>query len=152
MGGAREADDAPMTAWRWLPVALALAGCGDNTEERGKELVSREFLDPSSAQFRDLKVGRVENGNALPNFQATSGGKVLCGDVNAKNRLGGYVGFRPFIVDINSGRVELAPQVEPGMMEIEKTTVGFQRISFDVARSIFCGIPHTVQVPGQPPG
>lgn len=38
--------------------------------------------DPASAQFRDERL--------------TPGG-VLCGEVNAKNAMGGYVGFRKYI-------------------------------------------------------
>lgn len=39
--------------------------------------------DPSSAQFRNLRL--------------RSGNTVLCGEVNSKNKFGGYVGFRPFV-------------------------------------------------------
>lgn len=50
--------------------------------------VSATLSDPDSAQFRDLKLYTT----GLPHQSA------LCGEVNAKNRLGGYVGFRPFKV------------------------------------------------------
>ena len=40
----------------------------------------RSFLDPSSAQWRDLYLRGI----------------VLCGEVNAKNAYGAYVGFRRF--------------------------------------------------------
>ena len=44
---------------------------------------SAALKDPSSAQFQGLEL--------------KAGGKVLCGEINAKNSYGGYVGFRPFV-------------------------------------------------------
>lgn len=41
------------------------------------------LFDPSSAQFRNVKLNTEKS--------------ALCGDINAKNKLGGYVGFRPFV-------------------------------------------------------
>jgi hypothetical protein len=48
-----------------------------------KTALSADFKDPSSAQYR----GMFLSGEALP---------VLCGEVNAKNSYGAYVGFRRF--------------------------------------------------------
>ncbi|MBX3579963.1 MAG: hypothetical protein KF723_22395 [Rhizobiaceae bacterium] len=39
------------------------------------------FVDPEAVQFRRIRIGKEG---------------ALCGEVNAKNRLGGYVGFEPF--------------------------------------------------------
>ena len=53
--------------------------------------VAPSLFDPSSAQFRHL---------------STRDG-VLCGEVNAKNRYGAYVGFRPFFAlytDVRIGK------------------------------------------------
>lgn len=44
--------------------------------------VSAELKDPASAQFRNVSVNRRT--------------KTICGEVNAKNEYGGYVGFRWF--------------------------------------------------------
>lgn len=44
------------------------------------EAVRERLFDPGSAQFRDVRVVRAG----------------YCGRVNAKNRMGGYVGFREF--------------------------------------------------------
>ena len=60
------------------------------------QAVTREMRDPSSVQFRDLKVGRN-----------TEGGDTLCGELNAKNGYGGYVGFDPFYA-------EIIPTPDPG--------------------------------------
>lgn len=50
---------------------------------QAKEKVSRQLIDPSSAQFRGLQY---------------KGGNV-CGEINGKNKLGAYVGFQRFVVD-----------------------------------------------------
>lgn len=50
--------------------------------EELKEKVTALLKDPSSAQFQNLRL--------------TSAG-ALCGEVNARNAFGGYVGFRGFV-------------------------------------------------------
>ena len=68
--------------------ALVLAGCDQlpgtkaHSVRQAEDLVAYQLLDPSSAQFRDVDVF----------------GDAVCGQVNGKNRLGGYVGFRDFYV------------------------------------------------------
>lgn len=57
-------------------------------EKFAKETISREMKDPSSTQLRDV--------------YATSrglGDDTVCGEVNAKNSFGAYVGFRSFVVN-----------------------------------------------------
>lgn len=50
--------------------------------------VKADLNDPDSAQFRNVKV-----------FGDWSRSEVaVCGEVNAKNRMGGYVGYTSFIV------------------------------------------------------
>ena len=48
--------------------------------------VKARLTDPYSAQFSMLRV-----------VDATQGARVVCGWVNAKNSMGGYVGDRPFV-------------------------------------------------------
>ena len=48
-----------------------------------KSTLVNSFKDPSSAQYRDL-------------FVSTSSANVLCGEVNAKNSYGAYIGYRRF--------------------------------------------------------
>ena len=50
---------------------------------RAKAQVTRQFKDPGSAQYRNLFI----SGKSL---------RVLCGEVNAKNSYGGYIGFNRF--------------------------------------------------------
>lgn len=71
-----------------LAVVFAVSGCGESPKIReAKTIVSDTLTDPESAQFRKLEV--IDKGN--DKF-------VVCGEVNARNRLGGYVGYRTFIV------------------------------------------------------
>lgn len=48
-----------------------------------KQVVTRNYKDPASAQWRDL-------------FLAKSDTPTLCGEVNGKNSYGGYTGFKRF--------------------------------------------------------
>lgn len=79
-----------------LVTAIALTLCGSTcaagkrdvtpkeTLVYGKRVVMNGLKDPESARFRSLRVGGE--------------GAVLCGEVNAKNGYGGYVGFKRFYV------------------------------------------------------
>ncbi|AZP72765.1 hypothetical protein EJJ20_29575 [Pseudomonas poae] len=66
---------------------LALAGCGSGDVKQAREEVKRNLFDADSAQFRNEKVYRV--GDEV----------VVCGEVNAKNRAGGYGGFAMYVVE-----------------------------------------------------
>lgn len=83
--------------------ALAVeAGASDEAAiAEAKERVAREMRDPESAQFRDIKV--------LPGKE----GPIICGQVNAKNAYGGYVGFNPFLVAGSS--VMLGSDTDPDL-------------------------------------
>ena len=52
-------------------------------EQKASVVMADYLFDPSSAQFRSLERGRDG---------------AICGKVNAKNRLGAYVGFKDFVV------------------------------------------------------
>lgn len=91
--------------------ALLAAGCGKSAEERAseeraraaaaaasaaqariaaekdlhaklQEKIAATLIDPGSAQFRHVR--------SIPGVDA------ICGEINGKNRFGGYVGFRLF--------------------------------------------------------
>lgn len=59
------------------------------TVTAAKARLERQLKDPSSVQYRDLFVARRDKDGA-PEL-------VLCGQVNAKNSMGGYGGFHTFI-------------------------------------------------------
>lgn len=81
-----------------LPIIalLALGACG---EQRAQELAAAQLIDPSSAQFRNVR--RVAN----------NGISRVCGEINGKNRMGAYVGFTRFIVNPDTEFVQMD---EPG--------------------------------------
>ena len=54
-----------------------------------KAAVQRELIDPSSAEFRNVRIDSLRD---------------ICGEVNAKNRMGGYGGFTHFQVSTFAGK------------------------------------------------
>lgn len=77
-----------MSSWSGcfvIAVLLSLAGCGK--ERAALDLVSAQMIDPASAQFRNVRSVRNRYGEV-----------GICGEVNAKNSMGGYAGFRHFMV------------------------------------------------------
>lgn len=61
------------------------------------------LVDPASAQFTWPR-GFVK-GFWKPALQKRITGWVSCGEVNAKNRMGGFIGYTPFVVVMNDGVV-----------------------------------------------
>lgn len=87
---------------RLLALALAgsllsaceyVPGTNDHRKAEAKRQIARLLRDPSSAQFRDVRV------LPAPKFDETekAAGPVVCGEVNGKNGMGGYAGFARFI-------------------------------------------------------
>jgi len=69
----------------------------DNYQDIVKEIFENSLYDPYSAVFKfskPLQVRRIVE----PKYSW-----VVCGTVNAKNRLGGYVGAKLFAVTIHDG-------------------------------------------------
>jgi hypothetical protein len=66
----------------YLSILLALSGCDVGPEGEARKAVAASLTDPSSVQFQNV-TSYSEN--------------VVCGEFNAKNRMGGYVGFKPFV-------------------------------------------------------
>lgn len=56
---------------------------------RAKSAVTRDLKDPSSAQYRNLYIS-----------ESTGAHHTLCGEINAKNGYGAYVGFKPFYAEV----------------------------------------------------
>lgn len=69
-----------------------------NSEKKLIELVKAEIKDslkdPSSAQFKDVRVVKVKEG------------KLVCGQVNGKNSYGGYGGFKYFLASPSRHQLE----------------------------------------------
>jgi hypothetical protein len=53
--------------------------------ERAKILVAHDLKDPESARFRSLGV-----------YSTETGARAVCGEMNAKNSYGAYVGYKKF--------------------------------------------------------
>ncbi len=58
----------------------------DRLINEAKSAISEDFKDPSSAQFRNIWV----------TYEPEIDKSTVCGEVNAKNSFGAYVGFAPF--------------------------------------------------------
>lgn len=70
-----------------LVLGVVLTGCGKSRIEQAHELVKEGLTDPTSAMFKDDAERPQKDGSV-----------AVCGRVNAKNRMGGYVGYRMYIV------------------------------------------------------
>jgi len=80
-----------LNATGYKPVKLSKAQV-----EQVKRTVGRDYLDPDSIKFRDIRAADV----------IKSSGKVVrrvCGEVNGKNAYGGYVGYTFFGGVIKNG-------------------------------------------------
>ncbi len=88
-----------------LPLALLSSCDSHSTAERQViERVKARLTDPDSAQFRN--VHEIER----------KGGWIVCGEVNSKNRLGGYVGFKKFSATEVEGDLMIAdPDTAEGL-------------------------------------
>ncbi|WP_146606106.1 hypothetical protein [Mesorhizobium kowhaii] len=62
--------------------------------------VTRDFFDPDSAKFYAVNYSEKDK---IRN-KAT-----ICGYVNGKNRMGGYIGIQPFFYDREQGTVTMLP-------------------------------------------
>ena len=65
---------------------------------KAKNQATKNLLDPSSAQFRNLEVREMIGDKGKKHLN-------LCGEVNAKNRMGGYVGFKTFSAGVDSAKI-----------------------------------------------
>lgn len=102
--------------------ALLLVGCEPGATRSAKELVAARLLDPRSAQFEDV----------------VSGDGVVCGRVNAKNRMGGYVGFKRFVVDVAAGSVDMEPDIAGDIRQPEELAKDYAGIIFELEKWARC--------------
>lgn len=81
-------------------VAIVLLTACTSEEQREadavKKIAAQDMKDPSSAQFRNLKIRLAS----------------LCGEINAKNSFGAYTGFKRF--KGNTGAVIHETKIEEG--------------------------------------
>lgn len=91
--------------WRSIALGVTFAALGANAlaldqAAKGRAAVLDLLKDPGSAQFRKTYVN----------------GQYFCGEVNAKNSYGGYVGFRRFAAGATAA-IEPA-EGDPGFEQI----------------------------------
>jgi hypothetical protein len=80
----------------------------DDLHKEALETVASQLIDPSSAQFRNVRMVTTGEGKA-----------TLCGEVNGRNRYGGYVGFTPFSYDTGTRKAFLVSSDDPIVRDFE---------------------------------
>lgn len=80
-----------------IAAAAVLLGCGDQV---AKNAVKRLLNDPDSAKFSNIQPGKATGD--------------YCGFVNAKNRMGGYVGDTPFFYRKDTDTVAIVTSPDDG--------------------------------------
>jgi hypothetical protein len=89
--------------------ANAEAALRDAISEFLLKEVTKNLFDPSSVQYQGLKIHNYAF--VLPDGTEVDYGFAACGELNAKNRLGGYVGYRRFystvLMNPNTGELVL---------------------------------------------
>ena len=79
-----QTEDAFRRALTITALTGLLAGCGQQDIAGAQATVKSQLIDPGSATFQNVVVFNRK--------EAT----VVCGEVNGKNRFGGYAGYRKF--------------------------------------------------------
>jgi hypothetical protein len=64
-----------------------------------EQTVTRDFLDPDSARFRNVRAAQVSLADGGQDVR-------VCGEVNGKNSMGGYVGYEMFGGTLVNGRFQ----------------------------------------------
>ena len=94
------------------------------------QAVRSSLKDPESARFSNVYMA--------------ADGKYACGDVNAKNSMGGYVGATVFMLQVETGRVEfMPPDADPNQSTQEQIAALEKRVKFVKDVKALCGEPAT---------
>lgn len=87
-----------------LIAALALTGCAGGSPFESpviadaKRQVTEQLVDSESARFEDVVAQKTTMDTPTTVRPIQPGEEAVCGWVNAKNRMGGYVGNERFLV------------------------------------------------------
>lgn len=76
-----------------------VAACSPSPQKQAEEIIRHDMLDPEATQFRDVET--------------LAGSRCVKGELNAKNSMGAYTGFRPFIIDLSTKKYGIAPDASP---------------------------------------
>ena len=71
-------------------VTMPGAGSENNLIKKSLHVVREVSFEPEAVKFRKIRVVKGKNWEGKDGF-------YVCGEVNMKNRMGGYVGYRVFI-------------------------------------------------------
>lgn len=83
----------------------AIPGTEANTEKQARAALRMTLYDSDSARFANAQAIDAKSPHA---------GKLLCGEVNAKNKLGAYIGFRNFFAYPAENLAGVDPRQEGG--------------------------------------
>lgn len=88
-----------MKAWLGIVysavLATSLCACaGDAERDRLRTVIGSALRDPASAQYRNDRLVRHADGRVY-----------YCGEINARNAFGGYVGFRQFMASSDAATI-----------------------------------------------
>ena len=85
--------------------AIAMAACTPTTQlsvnritlspdidRQARAFASLDLIDPDSTRLRSMRAWQLSNGDI-----------AVCGEQNARNRFGGYVGFQPLYLRYSPG-------------------------------------------------
>ena len=73
-----------------------IPGTEAHTIAKGEAVAASVLIDPSSAQFRNTRLVKAP---PKPDDATEWPARVVCGEINGKNRQGAYVGFSRFLAD-----------------------------------------------------
>jgi hypothetical protein len=101
-----------------IAACLLLAGCDQipgtaaHTERQVREILAPALFDAESARLQSIRPGKL-----LPDDK--KGEALVCGELNAKNRMNAYVGFTRFIASLKSKEAFTDPRFEgnPGTVQ-----------------------------------
>lgn len=86
---------AAVVAAKMTPERLALRKSLANRDNMLNHVKER-LKDPFTVQFQKVTDGLMEEA-VLPNGAKIGSFYEMCGEINAKNSYGGYIGFKPFV-------------------------------------------------------
>lgn len=79
-------------------MTAVLVASTPSLERKARTVATYNLVDPASAAFRSTRIYRLESGDI-----------AFCGERNARNRIGGFVGFKPFYVRFDPRSPSNAP-------------------------------------------
>lgn len=109
-----------------LAIVVVLSGCSlipglqAHDEAEARRLLTPVLLDAPSARFEGVTRAMGRSGNGTE-------GAVICGQVNAKNRMGAFVGFRRFVAVPSEEFAAVSPDADPQSTDDDRA----QQAAFD---------------------